>query len=214
MYSVILCILLSMTIFSTQTLQKQIPTVWWGQTSNKLTLFVSMPSITMEEVKFTENNVHLSAKDKQGENVEFNFDFLRPITPEECSYTSSGIGLKLNIQKKTKPCWKRLTKEDKKINFLMKNKNLGDANDCEAAKTIWLWDYMFYIRKINEKKKNRITIHSKSDDLTDKLPKHMDKTQRKNNRTTKTDAYLTNLVEELKTMHSNFTLYDMYYMKV
>ncbi|SBT50680.1 conserved Plasmodium protein, unknown function [Plasmodium ovale wallikeri] len=113
-----------------------------------------------------------------------------------CSYTSSSIGLKLNIQKKTKePCWKRLTKEDKKINFLMKNKNLGDANE-------------FYIRKINEKKKNGITIDSKSDDLTDKLPKHMDKTQRKNNRTTKTDAYITNLVEELKTIHSNFTVYE------
>ncbi|SBT82826.1 conserved Plasmodium protein, unknown function [Plasmodium ovale] len=205
MYSVILCILLSMSIFGTPALQKQIPTVWWGQTSNKLTLFVSMPSITMEQVKFTENNVHLSAKDKQGENVEFNFDFLRPITPEGCSYTSSSIGLKLNIQKKTKePCWKRLTKEDKKINFLMKNKNLGDANDCEEAKSIWLWDYI----KINEKKKNGITIDSKSDDLTDKLPKHMDKTQRKNNRTTKTDAYITNLVEELKTIHSNFTVYE------
>ncbi|CAD2114497.1 conserved Plasmodium protein, unknown function [Plasmodium vinckei petteri] len=147
----ILCLimLLHIFIFGSPTQQANIPTIRWGQHSHKITLMVLIESISKQDVKFTENNIHISATNKHGEDVELTLDLLRPIIPEKCSYVHLERGLKLNILKKTQePCWKRLTKE-KKPNFLIKDKSFGDPNDCEEAKHTWLLDYMFYKRKTN-----------------------------------------------------------------
>ncbi|CDU21008.1 hypothetical protein YYC_01810 [Plasmodium yoelii 17X] len=144
-----LIILLHIFIFGSSIQQKETPTVRWGQHSHKITLMVLIESISKQDVKFTENNIHISATNKHGEDVELSLDLLRPIIPEKCSYIHLERGLKLTIQKKSQePCWKRLTKE-KKLNFLIKDKSFGDPNDCEDAKHTWLLDYMFYKRKTN-----------------------------------------------------------------
>ncbi|SCP03781.1 conserved Plasmodium protein, unknown function [Plasmodium malariae] len=170
------------TIITYPTSQTEAPTVRWGQNSNKLTLIVLIPSVLEEVVKFTENNIYLSATNKKGENFKLNLHLLRPIIPEESTYSSLERGLKLKIRKKTKePCWKRLTKENRKENFLIKDKNLSDPNDCEEAKDAWLGDYMFYKRKNKPKK---------TDDPTKKKD------------------VLQNIIESLKDAHPNFSLHE------
>ncbi|VWU51280.1 conserved protein, unknown function [Hepatocystis sp. ex Piliocolobus tephrosceles] len=146
-------IFLSIITLSSLTLQKVIPTVRWGQNSYKLTLVVVIPSLKKNDVKFTENNLYLSAVDEKGEDINLNINFLRPIKPEDSTYNVIERGLKLKIVKQNKePCWKRLTKEDEKINYLLKDKTMGDPNDCEDAKYQWLQDYKLYIRRKNPKK--------------------------------------------------------------
>ncbi|KEG03790.1 hypothetical protein YYE_00692 [Plasmodium vinckei vinckei] len=106
---------------------------------------VLIEAISNHDVKFTENNIHISATNKHGEDVELSLDLLRPIIPEKSSYVNLERGLKLNILKKTQePCWKRLTKE-KKLNFLIKDKSFGDPNEYQLNKN----KIQFYKRKTN-----------------------------------------------------------------
>ncbi|KOB61877.1 hypothetical protein PFHG_03647 [Plasmodium falciparum HB3] len=83
--------------------------------------------------------IYVSAINKDGKHYELILNLLRPIIPENCSYSVLQKGLKLK-----EPCWKRLTKEKEKQHFLIKDKILGDGNDCEEAKEIW-----FHKRKMN-----------------------------------------------------------------
>ncbi|CAA9991307.1 conserved Plasmodium protein, unknown function [Plasmodium knowlesi strain H] len=179
-----LCLLWFATIGST-TSQDEFPTVRWGQSSKKLTLIISIPFVEGEKVEFTESNIHLTASNKQGQNFELNLDLLRPIIPEKCSYTSLDSGLKLQIEKRVKePCWKHLTK-NKKVNFLIKDKRLSNATDCEEAKEAWLSEYVFF------KRKNKLNNSpTRADDV--------DPTKKKD----------INIIDSLKDAHPNFTLQE------
>ncbi|CRH02928.1 conserved Plasmodium protein, unknown function [Plasmodium relictum] len=174
-------ILLSI-LFGSQSLQKEIPTIRWGQNSYQLTLIVSIPLIEKEDIKFNENNIYISVTSKQGEEHELNLNLLRSIIPEKCSYTLSEIGLKLKVYKKEKePCWKRLTKDHDKSNLLIKDKKLSDANDCEEAKDAWLGSYKLHTRKNNPQK-----IHEP----------------------TKKNDIVQNIIENLKNVHPDFSLHE------
>ncbi|CRG97138.1 conserved Plasmodium protein, unknown function [Plasmodium gallinaceum] len=182
MIKVLFFFLLLSTLFGSQSLQKQMPIIRWGQNSYQLTLIVSIPLIEKEEVKFNENNIYLSAISKHGEEYELNLNLLREIIPEKCSYALSELGLKLKVYKKAKePCWIRLTKEQHKNNFLIKDKKLSDANDCEEAKDTWLENYKLYIRKNN--------------------PQNNEKPTKKND-------IVQNIIENLKNVHPNFSLHE------
>ncbi|GAW83874.1 conserved Plasmodium protein, unknown function [Plasmodium gonderi] len=173
-------------ILGSTTQQNELPTIRWGQSSKKLTLVISISSVEGEKVEFTESNIHLTASNKQGQNFELNLDLLRPINPKKCSYTLSDDSLKMKIEKTVKePCWKRLIKENKKVNFLIRDKKLGDPNDCEEAKEVWLGEYMFFKRK-----------HKSNNSLSKVADEDPNK---------KKDI---NIIDNLKDAHPNFSLHE------
>lgn len=181
-----LCLLWFATLGSTAS-PDEFPTVRWGQSSKKLTLIISIPSVKGEKVEFTESNIHLTVPNKQGQSVEFSLDLLRPIIPEKCSYTSLDSGIKMQIEKRVKePCWKRLTKNTK-VNFLIKDKRLSDPTDCEEAKEVWLGEYMFF------KRKNK--SNSSPTRVDDADP-------------TKKKDIVQNIIDSLKDAHPNFSLHE------
>ncbi|CDO65782.1 conserved Plasmodium protein, unknown function [Plasmodium reichenowi] len=170
-------------LFVSANVDKEVPTVKWGQNSSQLTLIVSIPKIEKEEIQFKENIIYVSAINKDGKHYELILNLLRPIIPENCSYSVLQKGLKLKVHKQIKePCWKRLTKEKEKQHFLIKDKILGDGNDCEEAKEIWFSYYMFHKRKMNSPpSKNK---SNKKKDLVE------------------------NIIENLKNEHPNFSLHE------
>ncbi|EWC87251.1 hypothetical protein PFNF54_04027 [Plasmodium falciparum NF54] len=64
-----------------------------------------------EEIQFKENIIYVSAINKDGKHYELILNLLRPIIPENCSYSVLQKGLKLKVHKQIKNIIENLKNE-------------------------------------------------------------------------------------------------------